>query len=126
VFVVGGLVPIDQFRENRTKTRTTVATVAIAALVITVPLLFTSQGIISSATRQSTVQGVTEDWLVDSEDLSLHLIGIFGDDVSVEISGEGDVPSVAELEASLEEALGVDVSVEVEYFPSVLITSPDQ
>ena len=126
VFVIGGLVPLEQFRENRAKTRTAVATVGLAALVITVPLFFTSEGIIASATQQSTVQQVTEDWLADSEDISLDRVVVTTDDVLIKISGEGDVPSVAELETSLEDALGTDVLVDVEFFPSVRITSDDQ
>jgi uncharacterized hydrophobic protein (TIGR00271 family) len=126
VFVIGGLVPISQFRQNRAKTRTAVATVSLAALVITVPLFFTSEGIIASASRQSTVQRVTEDWLSASEDISLDRVVVSTDDIMIKISGEGDVPSVADLEASLEEELDVNVTVDVEFFPSVRIRSEDQ
>lgn len=126
VFVVGGLVPIEQFRANRKKTRTAVTTVALAALVITVPLFFTSEGIIASASRQSTVQQVTEDWLADSEGITLDRVVVSTDDVTVSVSGEGDLPSVEELEVSLEEALDTNVYVDVEYFPSVRITSDNQ
>ncbi|MCL1587543.1 MAG: TIGR00341 family protein [Actinomycetia bacterium] len=125
VFVVGGLVPFDQFKSNRAKTRTTVVTVALAALVITVPLFFTSEGIIASASRQSSVQSVTEDWLADSEGISLERVVVNVDDISIVMSGEGDLPSVAELEASLEEELGTDIFLDIEYFPSVRITSDD-
>ena len=125
VFVVGGLVPIDQFRSNRTKTRTTVVTVALAALVITVPLFFTSEGIIASASRQASAQEITEEWLSDSEGISLELVVVNVDEITVTMSGEGDLPSVAELEASLEEALGADIFLDVEFFPSVRITSDD-
>jgi uncharacterized hydrophobic protein (TIGR00271 family) len=126
VFVIGGLVPIEQFRKNRAKTRTAVATVSLAALVITVPLFFTSEGIIASATRQSTAQRVIEAWLVDSEGISLERVEVFTDEVTITISGEGDVPSVAELETSLEDALDTNIFVDVEFFPSVRITSDDQ
>ena len=125
VFVVAGLVPIEQFRENRTKTRTTIATVTLAALVITVPLFFTSEGIIASASRQSSAQQVTEDWLEDSDGISLERVEVSTDDVTVVLSGEGELPSVAELEMSLEDALGTDVFLDVEFFPSVRITSDD-
>jgi len=126
VFVVGGLVQIDHFRKNRAKTRTTVATVTLAALVITVPLFFTSEGIITSATRQSTVQQVTEKWLSVSEGISLDRVIVVVDTISVKISGEGDVPSVAELEASLEDALEANITLDVEFFPSVRLTPGNQ
>lgn len=126
VFVVGGLVPIEQFRENRAKTRTTVATVTLAALVITVPLFFTSEGIIASASRQSTVQQVSEDWLADSEGISLERVIVSTDEITLTVSGEGDLPSVEELEVSLEDALDTNVHVDVEYFPSIRVTSDNQ
>jgi uncharacterized hydrophobic protein (TIGR00271 family) len=125
VFVVAGLVPIDQFQTNRKKTRTTVVTVTLAALVIVVPLFFTSEGIIASASRQSTAQQVIEDWLADSDGISLDRVVVDTDDVSVIVSGEGELPPVAELETSLEDALDTNVFLDVEFFPSVRITSDD-
>jgi len=126
VFVIGGLVPIKQFRENRKKTRTVISTVALGALVITVPLFFTSEGIIASATRQSTAQQITETWLEDFEDISLKRVTVNVDDVSVIMAGDGDPPSIDELETSLEDAFDTDISVVIEFFPSVRITSEDQ
>jgi uncharacterized hydrophobic protein (TIGR00271 family) len=125
VFVVTGLVPIDQFKENRAKTRTTVATVILAALVITLPLFFTSEGIIASATRQSTAQQVTEDWLEGSDGISLDRVTVNTDDIAIVVSGEGDLPPVDELETSLEDALSANIFLDVEFFPSVRITSDD-
>lgn len=125
VFVVTGLVPIDQFRKNRARTRTAIATVTLAALVITIPLFFTSEGIIASASRQSTAQQITEDWLADSEGIDLERVVVSSNEVKVQMSGEGDVPDVADLEQSLEEAFDTDVFVDVEFFPSVRITSDD-
>ena len=125
VFVVTGLVPVEQFRENSAKTRTAIATVTLAALVITVPLFFTSEGIISSASKQSTAQQVTEEWLEDSDGISLERIVVNSDDINVTISGEGELPSVAELETSLEEALDANIFLDVEFFPSVRVTSDD-
>ena len=125
VFVAGGLVSVDHFRRNRRKTRTAVATVLFAALVIVIPLFFTSEGIIASATRQSTAQQVAEDWLATSEGLSLIRLQVSGDNVAVTISGEGDIPSVADLDAALDTALNADMNVNVEYFPSIHITSAE-
>jgi hypothetical protein len=47
-------------------------------------------------------------------------------DVSVVVTGEGDLPDVGLLEESLEDAFGTDVHVTVEYFPSQLVTSDNQ
>lgn len=126
VFVVAGLVPLEQFVENRKKTRTVISTVALAALLIMVPLFFTSEGILASAARQSTAQQITEDWIAADPDLTLEKVTVDNDDISVVLAGEGDVPSVEDLETSLEDAFDTQIFVDVQYFPSVRITSEDQ
>ncbi|MGI9667583.1 MAG: hypothetical protein ACR2N2_10925, partial [Acidimicrobiia bacterium] len=81
------------------------------------------EGIIASAARQSETQRVTEEWLEDEPRLRVVRVEIDGSAVEVLISGEGTVPSVSELEASLEEALNTEVVVLVEYFPSEIVSS---
>ena len=122
VFFVTGLAPFREIRENQRKMRTVIATVVLAAIVIMVPLAFTSNGIISSATRQSEARSTVEEWL-DGTDIDVDRVTVSGDLVDVEMSGEGTPPSVSDLEASLEESLGADVSVTVEFTPSEFLTS---
>lgn len=124
VFVVMGLVPIHQFKTNQKKMRTVISTVTLGALVIMLPLVFTSEGIIASAGRQSTAQNTTEEWLADT-DLTIRRVEVKSDEVTVVISGENDVPSVTELQMLMADALGADVLVVVEYFPSQRITAGD-
>ncbi|MGI9665621.1 MAG: DUF389 domain-containing protein, partial [Acidimicrobiia bacterium] len=123
VFFLAGLAPWAEIRANREKMKTVLLTVGLGALLIIVPLAFTSEGIIASAARQSETQRVTEEWLEDEPRLRVVRVEIDGSAVEVLISGEGTVPSVAELEASLEEALNTEVVVLVEYFPSEIVSS---
>ena len=123
VFLVTGLAPMRDVRVNRKKTKTVVTTVGLAALVILVPLAFTSQGIIASATRQSAGQQVTESWLADQPGMELMRFSVEGEEVAVRVSGEGSLPSVENLEVQLEEKFESDVTVLVEYFPSVIVSS---
>ena len=125
VFVIAGLVPIEQFKENRQKMRTVISTVAVGALVIMLPLVFTSEGIIASAARQSTAQQLTEEWLKDSSDLTLNKVVVATNDISVVLTGEGTVPSVNDLEQSLEEEFKTNISLIVDYFPSVRLVPSD-
>lgn len=126
VFLVTGLAPVRDLRENREKTKTVFVTVGLAALIILVPLAFTGQGILASATRQSVGQRETETWLSDQSGLEVLRVTLEGDEVAVRVSGEGSLPSVEDLEAQLEDALGSDVTVFVEYFPSVIVSSDNQ
>lgn len=125
VFFITGLAPWKEIRANRDKMKTVLVTVALGALIIMVPLAFTSEGIVASATRQSETQRVVEEWLENEPRLRLARVEIDGQEVEVLISGEGAVPSVASLEESLEEALDTDVDVIVEYFPSEIIRSTE-
>lgn len=126
VFVIGGLAPISEMRENSAKMRTTIGTVLLGALIIVVPLAFTSNGIIVSAARQSTAQSVTAEWISGNDALRLNRVAVKGNEVSVVLTGRGDIPDIADLEAALEDVYDEDVSVSVEYFPSQIITSDDQ
>jgi uncharacterized hydrophobic protein (TIGR00271 family) len=126
VFLVTGLAPIRDIKANREKTKTVIATVALGGLIIIVPLAFTSEGILASATRQATTREVTESWLEDESGMHVARVAITSDEVTVLVSGEGNLPSIENLEVELEEELGTDVSVSVEYFPSSVFTSDNQ
>jgi len=126
VFLVGGLAPISEMRANSDKMRTIIGTVLLGALIIIVPLAFTSSGIIVSAARQSTAQSVTDDWISSNEAMRVNRVSVSGSDVSVVVTGEGDLPSVQDLERDLEAAYEEDVTVTVEFFPSQVVTSNDQ
>ena len=53
-------------------------------------------------------------------------LSVDGEDVAVRVSGEGSLPSVEDLEVQLEEELESNVTVLVEYFPSVIVSSDSQ
>ena len=125
VFLIGGLAPWSELKENSAKVKTVAVTVLLGVVIIIVPLAFTSEGIIASASRQSTTQQVVDEWIAESPLLRVVRLEIKGSAVDIRISGEGEVPSVADLEDDLEAALGSDVTVTVEYFPSAVIVSDD-
>ena len=126
VFLVTGLTPFARFRENHEKMRTIALTVVLGAIIVIVPLAFTSEGILASASRQAATQEDVEEWIAHEPGLSIDRTVVSGGDVNVRISGEGDLPDVSELEASLEQSLGIDVAVRVEFFPSTVVTSDNQ
>lgn len=123
VFVVGGFAPIDAMRRNSAKMRTTIVTVLLGALVIVVPLAFTSEGIIVSAARQNTAQRLSAEWIEPAEGMRLNQVVVKGEEVRLTVTGQGALPDVNELEADLEEALSADLEVIVEYFPSTIVRS---
>lgn len=123
VFVLTGFAHVARLQENREKMRTVLTTVALGALIIIVPLAFTSEGILTSATRQATAQVVTEEWLADEENLRLNSVKVDGTEVNVVIAGDGEVPSITDLDESLTEAFGVPTTAVVAFFPAERLTA---
>jgi hypothetical protein len=106
--------------------KTVIITVLLGALIVMVPLAFTSEGILTSASRQSNAQTVTEEWLGDQSNLRLTKVEVRGDEVDIVITGEGDVPSVARLNEELSQSFGTRTIAVVEYFPSQRLTADNQ
>ncbi|MEE8485901.1 MAG: hypothetical protein V3S38_05035 [Acidimicrobiia bacterium] len=95
-------------------------------LIIMIPLAFTSEGILTSASRQSTAQIVTEAWSAEEDSLRLNRVQVEGDVVNVVITGEGDIPSIAELDESLSSVFGAPATAAVEFFPTERLTAVNQ
>jgi uncharacterized membrane protein len=126
VFVIGGLAPVSSFRENREKMKTVVLTVVLGAMIIIVPLAFTSEGILVSASRQGEAQRITSVWIEPVPTLRVNRVNVNGTEISVVVTGEGTLPSVEELEIRLEASFNDDVVVLVEYVPTERVTSDSQ
>ncbi|MFV1969517.1 MAG: DUF389 domain-containing protein [Acidimicrobiia bacterium] len=126
VFVLTGFALITKLKENQEKMKTVIVTVILGALIIMVPLAFTSEGILTSASRQSIAQSVTQEWLGSEENLRLNKVVVTGDEVNVTLTGEGDIPEVSELNSMLSESFGASTVAVIEYFPSQRLTADNQ
>jgi uncharacterized hydrophobic protein (TIGR00271 family) len=126
VFVLTGFAVIGRLRENQERMKTVFATVLLGAMIILVPLAFTSEGILTSASRQSSARDVTEAWLEEAEGLQLNRVEVEGNEVSVVITGEGEVPLIAVLNTDLSEKFGTPTAALIEFFPSQRLTVIDQ
>jgi hypothetical protein len=91
-------------------------------LVILVPLVFTAQGILATASAESTAQDVVADWIGDDSRLRVGQVSVTGSTVSVDVTGAGALPSPKDLQSDLSEALGTPVEVVIEFTPSAEIT----
>jgi len=123
VFLLSGFAQITQLRESRDKVRTFMVTVVLGLLLVMVPLLFTSQDIVTNASRQSVAQETVDTWIGADADLAVLSVKVDGHLVSVTVAGQGSLPSVSDLEGELQTSLGTDVTVKVELFPSQIFTS---
>jgi uncharacterized membrane protein len=126
VFVLTGFAVIGKLRENKERMKTVFVTVLMGAMIIVVPLAFTSEGILTTASRQSLARDATEAWLSESEGLELNRVEVTEDKVVVVITGEGAVPVIKVLDEDLSEMFGIPTAAEVVFFPSTHLTAENQ
>ena len=123
VFVLTGFALITKLRENQEKMKTIIISVVLGALIVMVPLAFTSEGILTSASRQAIARSVTEEWLEDQENLRLNKVEVKGSDVNVVVTGEGTIPSIGQLNTELSESFGTPTIAIVDFFPAQQLTA---
>lgn len=124
VFFISGFAPFERLRENREKSRAVLRTVGVVALVILVPLSFTAEGIFTTAGRQNSAQRIVEEWLGEEDSLRAVRVDVDGNEVTVMVTGADEPPDVADLGEALSASFGTEVTLRLEYIPSVVMTYP--
>lgn len=122
VFFLIGYAPLERLRDSRQEITLVLRTVAFAALVILVPLVFTAEGVLSTAGRQNAAQEAVADWIGEESSLRALRINVDGTEVEVFLTGAGELPSIEELEASMTEEFGTDTTIRVEFAATSIVT----
>jgi uncharacterized membrane protein len=122
VFFLTGYAPIRRLQEDRETVTTLLRTVALAAIVILIPLVLTAESILTDTSRQGDASGEVQAWL-EGTTLSAVRVEVDGDMVSVFLTGPDDVPEVGPLESALESAFDSAVRVRVEHARTTVLTS---
>jgi uncharacterized membrane protein len=125
VFALTGFAPVSRMQHNAIEVKRVALTVAIAAMLIAIPLAFTVSSVLSTAARQNAAQKAVESWLEATPELELNRIEVKGTDVSIVITGSRNSPAVPQLEDALAEAFGDPVTVTVEHIPSIFVIYSD-
>lgn len=119
VFAFGGFAGSHAQRNNVRRIVLTLAPFATLALLVFVPLLLTTEGLIAQSAAQSQTEDVVEEWLDDSgTDLVLVDLAVSDGEVRVSLVGAEKVPDVEELQDSLDSALGRQVAVTISLTPT--------
>jgi len=126
VFVLVGFSPVGKILGSRRAIADLMSMVAIAAILIMVPLGLSGRRVIEDSTRSGAVQHHVVEWIGPGSTLRLDRVTSRPGEAVVTLSGSGELPSIAALEQALERSLGRPVSVTVEHFPSEIMTSADQ
>jgi len=125
VFILVGFSPIRNVLEGRKAISDLVTMVAVAAILIMVPLGLSGRGLLEASQRSGTVHAHVVEWLRDSS-LRLDRVRARAGETTILLSGSGEVPDISGLEQALYNSLGEQVTVTVEHFPSNILTSGTQ
>lgn len=121
VFVLGGFVEGTSIREHVRRLTTTLAPFVALALVVLVPLVFNSQGLLAASTETAAAQESVDEWLgEDRSDLRVTRVIVSDDRVSVLLTGSSAPPDLAALQSSLSASLGRAVTVAVSLTPVIV------
>jgi uncharacterized hydrophobic protein (TIGR00271 family) len=91
--------------------------IAVATVLVTIPLAATSFRINSQAREEKRTQQVAETWLAGTE-FDLRTVTVSGENVEILISGPGTPPPIATLAAAVEAAVAHPVVIELDVVPS--------
>jgi uncharacterized hydrophobic protein (TIGR00271 family) len=125
VFVLVGFSPIRNILEGSKAIADLVTMVAVAAILIMVPLGLSGRGLLEASQRSGAVQTHVVEWLEDSS-LRLDRVKARAGEATILLSGDGEVPDISALEQALHISLGERVTVTVEHIPSRILTSDTQ
>ncbi|MGA7689607.1 MAG: DUF389 domain-containing protein [Jiangellales bacterium] len=125
VFVLAGFAESSRLRSKRKEVASTLAPFGSLALVILVPLVFTAEGILATATQQRQAQDTVADWLGDDSGVRVTQVVVDNDEVTVNMAGTEAIPPPRRLQDDLSEALDRDVTLIIEYTPTAKVTIDD-
>jgi uncharacterized hydrophobic protein (TIGR00271 family) len=121
VFMLTGFAESTNLRARSRKILSTLAPFGALALVILVPLVFTAEGIVATATQQKDASQVAAKWIEDSPRLQVEQVTVEGPTVTVALSGTGSIPPPRDLQQAMTEELGRPTELIVEFTPQVRI-----
>jgi len=117
VFSVGGFARPGLLQRRLRDVLATMAPFAALAAVILVPLVFTSEGLLATATAQRQAVSVVEDWLGEESDLQVSAVDVRSDQVSVTLTGPSDAPPLDPLQQDLIDTFDRPVGLIVTVMP---------
>ncbi len=119
VFLLAGFAEPAALADRGRRLRRTLLPFAALALVVTVPLLFASEGLLVANDRQLSAEQVVADWQTNP-DLVVDSVELEDNRVEVRLSGPGLLGDVEELQEALAAELGPKVSARVVLTPALV------
>jgi uncharacterized hydrophobic protein (TIGR00271 family) len=126
VLYLTGFAPFRRFKENRDEVLVNMGVVALAGILILIPLALTARDIVTDSSRRGLAHAILDEWADDSSGLRVVSITIEEDRVDVFLTGHGEIPDIMVLEDRLSEKFGNPVLVVVEHAPTAVIRYSDE
>ncbi|WP_166845844.1 DUF389 domain-containing protein [Isoptericola sp. BMS4] len=118
VFVLAGVPNPKLLLRRGRQVLVTLAPFVAAALLILVPLLVTTDGLLDRTANERAAQGAVTSWLGDGSTLEVRTVTVAGGTVTVELTGPpDDLPAPATLQRAVDDALGDDYALEISVVP---------
>lgn len=115
VMLITGFVPIPRIERLRPRMAATLAVVALAVAVLSIPLTRSLMAAVDAARTQQRLTELVASWLGPKTTLELVGIAVMGNDVTVDLSGPENPPPVRGLVDQMGEVLGEEVQVQVRW-----------
>ncbi len=125
VFVLVGYGSWSRLYHRRNRIRVSFAAVALAIVLITIPLALTGQRILRSSADLRQSSAAVEEWLGADTDLRTETIEVDGDVVTVELVGPTVPPASGQLAEDVSERVGRTMAVIVRWVEEQRFTSGD-
>ncbi|WP_296664640.1 DUF389 domain-containing protein [Demequina sp.] len=122
VFVITGFARPYVLRNRPRQILLTVAPFIALAGIILIPLMLTSEGLLTTDTRERDAQRTVEEWLGDDSEFVVTDVSLTEGSVSVSISGPGDAPSASALRDALQDNFIRPVGLELTVIPIEVTT----
>lgn len=124
VLAILGLNAAAMIEIRGTARRNAFILIALAVVLVAIPLVLTGQKITREAITEIQAQRAAVEWVEDSE-YKVRQVRAAGNQVYVAILGNGDMPAFADLVTAVETSVGRPVALELEVLPSQILVNSE-
>lgn len=124
VLAILGLNAAAMIEIRGTARRNAFILIALAVVLVAIPLVLTGQKITREAITEIQAQRAAVEWVEDSE-YKVRQVRAAGNQVYVAILGNGDMPAFADLVTAVETSVGRPVALELEVLPSQILVNTE-
>lgn len=124
-FVMTGFAPLRRIEASGQSVRLGLGLVVLIVVLVTIPLAWTVEQIIDRNDLVSGVEVEAIEWLGDNSSYEVLDVSLLKEAVEVRIAGTGDLPSVNDLVARVNEKAGREVELVVKVIEQRILTSSE-